>query len=111
MDNLVNEIPEIPELLIYKIPIDNSIQPELTPEFLEFINNTNINNLRNQRNQLLKESDKYLLPDFPITTENLELVKIYRQQLRDYMDLAEVKSYNSSNNFPLPDFPDKPTFI
>ena len=34
MDNLVNEIPEP---LIYEIPIDNSIQPELTPEFLEFI--------------------------------------------------------------------------
>ena len=41
---------------------------------------------RENRNQLLKESDKYLLPDYPITPENLELIKTYRQQLRDYMD-------------------------
>ena len=108
MDNLVNEIPEIPEPLIYEIPeplipepliyeipIDNSIQPELTPEFLEFINNTNIINLRNQRNQLLKESDKYLLPDFPITTENLELIKDYRDELRNF----------NENNYIIPEFP------
>jgi hypothetical protein len=63
---------------------------------------------RENRNQLLKESDKYLIFDYPITAENLELVKIYRQQLRDYMDLVEVKSYNSSNNIPLPDFPQFP---
>ena len=65
MDNLVNEIqPEAttPQILEYnyEIPEDKSIQPELTPEFLEFINNTNITNLRNQRNQLLQETDKYL---------------------------------------------------
>lgn len=108
MDNLVNEIPEplipepliyeipeIPEALIYEIPIDNSIQPKLTPEFLEFINNTNIINLRNQRNQLLKESDKYLLPDFPITTENLELIKDYREKLRNF----------NENNYIIPEFP------
>ncbi len=66
------------------IPEDKSIQPELTPEFLEFINNTNISNLRNQRNQLLIESDKYMLPDYPITPEQLEIVKEYRQALRDF---------------------------
>ena len=36
------------------------------------------------RNQLLAESDKYMLSDFPITPENLELMKQYRQQLRDF---------------------------
>jgi hypothetical protein len=36
------------------------------------------------RNQLLAESDKYLLPDFPITPENLELIKQYRRELRDF---------------------------
>ena len=63
---------------------------------------------RENRNQLLKESDKYLLPDYPITPENLELIKTYRQQLRDYMDLDVVKNYNSSNNIPMPDFPKFP---
>jgi len=51
--------------------------------------------LRSTRDQLLDKSDKYLLPDFPITPENLILIKEYRQQLRDF----------SNNNFIIPDFP------
>jgi len=100
MDNLVNEIqPEAttPQILEYnyEIPQDRSIQPELTPEFLEFINNTNIYNLRNQRNQLLQETDKYLLPDFPITEENLILIKDYRDKLRNF----------NENSYIIPIFP------
>ena len=41
-------------------------------------------NLIFTRNRLLAESDKYMLSDFPITPENLELIKQYRQQLRDF---------------------------
>lgn len=37
-----------------------------------------------KRNQLLADSDKYVLIDFPITPENLELIKQYRQALRSY---------------------------
>lgn len=62
---------------------------------------------RENRNQLLRDSDKYLILDYPITTENLELVKEYRQKLRDYMDLQEVINYNSSNST-LPEFPQFP---
>ena len=51
-----------------------------------------------KRNILLNETDKYLLPDYPITPENLEIVKIYRQALRDI----------TNNNYILPD---KPEFI
>lgn len=51
--------------------------------------------LRSTRDQLLDKSDKYLLPDFPITHENLIKIKEYRQQLRDF----------SNNNFIIPDFP------
>jgi hypothetical protein len=47
------------------------------------------------RNQLLLETDKYLLPDFPITPEQLEIVKEYRQALR----------YFTNNNYILPDKP------
>ena len=63
---------------------------------------------RDQRNQLLKESDKYLLPDYPISSSNLELVKQYRQKLRNYMDLDQVINFSSSNNIPFPDFPPFP---
>jgi len=51
--------------------------------------------LRSTRDQLLDKSNKYLLPDFPITPENLILIKDYRQKLRDF----------SNNNFIIPDFP------
>lgn len=40
-------------------------------------------NLRSKRNFLLKESDKYVLPDYPITEEKRNLYKIYRQKLRN----------------------------
>jgi len=52
-------------------------------------------NARERRNKLLDQTDKYLLPDFPITPENLILIKEYRQKLRDF----------SNNNFIIPDFP------
>ena len=60
---------------------------------------------RQERNKLLNESDKYILPDYPITSNNLILVKQYRQQLRNYVD----NSYFSSNIIlPFPDFPSFP---
>jgi len=37
------------------------------------------------RENLLKESDKYLLADYPISPENLDLIKKYRQELRDFI--------------------------
>lgn len=43
----------------------------------------NLKVLRLERDRLLLESDKYMLPDFPITEEQRELMKIYRQALRD----------------------------
>jgi len=51
--------------------------------------------LRSTRDQLLTQTDKYLLADFPITPENLILIKEYRQKLRDF----------SNNNFIIPEFP------
>jgi hypothetical protein len=67
-----------------------------------------LNFRRYERNKLLDDSDKYLLPDYPITSNNLELVKQYRQQLRDYMDLEGVKNYNFNSIDPIPDFPQFP---
>jgi hypothetical protein len=40
--------------------------------------------LKQRRNIILSETDKYMLSDFPITPEQLELVKTYRQALRDF---------------------------
>jgi len=60
---------------------------------------------RIERNRLLNETDKYLISDYPITSNNLILIKQYRQELRDYMD----NSYFTSNiGFPFPPFPEMP---
>ena len=48
------------------------------------------------RNQLLEKTDRYLLSDFPITPEQLEIVKQYRQALRDF----------TNNNYEMPEKPD-----
>ena len=61
-------------------------------------------NVRNQRDFLLKDTDKYLLPDFPIQPEQLEIVKKYRQYLRDLplneafpdVDVLEMEAWNGS---------------
>ena len=61
---------------------------------------------RAERDQLLQQSDKYLLSDYPISSSNLELIKQYRQDLRDYMDLPQIVNYNSNIAIPeIPKFP------
>jgi hypothetical protein len=47
------------------------------------------------RNQLLAESDKYVLIDYPISADDLLIMKQYRQQLRDF----------TNNDYIIPDFP------
>ena len=60
---------------------------------------------RIEKNQLLNETDKYLMSDYPITSNNLVLIEQYRQDLRNYMDSI----YFSSNIvLPFPDFPQFP---
>ena len=66
---------------------DKTPQPERTHELLQFEFNTIKDKLREKRNELLLQTDKYLIPDYPITSEQLILIKEYRQNLRDYMSL------------------------
>ena len=58
---------------------------------------------RAERDQLLQQTDKYLLSDYPISSSNLELIKQYRTDLRNYMDIPEIVNYNS--NVILPPMP------
>lgn len=69
---------------------------EYTQEFLKIIKNDTINHYRKIRNDLLQETDKYLLTDYPITPENLIKIKEYRQLLRNF----------SNNNYIIPEKPD-----
>jgi hypothetical protein len=71
---------------------------EYTEEFIEVVKNETIKHLKKMRNKFLLETDKYLLPDYPISPEDLIIIKDYRQALR---------------NFTLNDYilPDKPAFV
>ena len=44
---------------------------------------------RAERDNLLAQTDKYMLPDFPITEEKLAQYKAYRQYLRDLPEQTE----------------------
>jgi hypothetical protein len=54
--------------------------------------------LKQKRNLVLAETDEYLLSDYPITPEQLEQVKTYRQALRDFTNNDYI-------------FPEKPSFV
>lgn len=44
--------------------------------------------LRDKRDQLLRDTDKYLISDYPISTESLEQVKAYKVSLRELPEQA-----------------------
>ncbi len=48
------------------------------------------------RNEILQETDKYILSDYPITSKQLEIIKKYRQALWD----------STKNDYIMPDRPD-----
>ena len=53
-------------------------------EFKILIDNSVRKTRKEERNKLLSETDKYVLPDFNITTENKTKIINYRQNLRDF---------------------------
>lgn len=57
-----------------------------TPEQMEQARQMAWDGLRGQRNMFLAMSDWTQLPDVPLTTEQVDEWRVYRQQLRDYMD-------------------------
>ena len=58
-------------------------------------------NIRFERVSLLYKTDKYMLPDYPITPENLEKMKVYRQELRDFFQKDEVVNFPSPLKLPI----------
>ena len=53
--------------------------------------------IRRKRNECLKDSDKYMLPDYPLSDEQRELAKQYRQALRE---IPEQPNFPMSVQFP-----------
>lgn len=49
---------------------------------------------RNIRNELLNKTDRYLLEDYPITGEQKQIIKDYRQMLRDFINTNKDRFLN-----------------
>jgi len=62
---------------------------------------------RNIRNELLNKTDKYLLSDYPITLNEQMKIKLYRQELRQFINENEIKILAGEKV----DFPPQPNFI
>ena len=91
-----------------KLPYRDGIKEDIENNFqtwLNFIttseNDKLASELRNKRNVLLQETDKYMIPDYPITEEQLEQVKIYREYLRDFTESANFPNIDEPVNFKL----------
>lgn len=66
--------------------------------------------IRERRDNLLINSDKYMIPDFPITDEKKEEWKEYRKKLRDITIQESFEDCSLSDNFELQgiEWPTKP---
>ena len=62
---------------------------------------------RNIRNELLNKTDRYFLIDYPIHHEQQNIIKNYRQELRDFININKQKILNGDKV----DFPTQPDFI
>ena len=62
---------------------------------------------RNIRNELLTRTDRYFLIDYPIAYEQQMIIKTYRQELRDFININKEKILNGDKI----DFPTQPDFI
>jgi hypothetical protein len=62
---------------------------------------------RNIRNELLNKTDRYFLIDYPIEYEKQMIIKKYRQDLRDFININEEKILSGQKI----DFPTQPDFI
>ena len=74
------------------------------------IKQATLQKLRDDRNKLLIDTDKYMIiPDLPdMNPDKMEELKVYRQQLRDYMNyLPDINGIDDV----IPPFPLKPSFI
>ena len=63
---------------------------------------------RNIRNELLNRTDRYFLIDYPIAYEQQMIIKLYRQDLREFININKEKILNGDKlDFPvIPDFID-----
>ncbi len=75
----------------------------------EYITNNEhfLKRARNIRNELSNKTDQYLLSDYPISLEQQMTIKLYRQDLRQFINENEIKILAGEKV----DFPPQPSFL
>jgi hypothetical protein len=63
---------------------------------------------RNIRNELLNKTDRYILEDYPLSTEQKQIIKEYRQQLREFINNNKDEILKNEKEI---NFPKQPEFI
>ena len=96
----MEEIEEITEVKKQKLIITKS-----PGESNESANIWHLVLLRNIRNNYLNLTDKYLLPDYPIPAEQKEIIIVYRQMLRDIINLNREAVLNGITDIEIPPIP------
>ena len=88
---LIDKIGKLPDHLTEKEPQPFSVFSEKSKEW-KFNKEMWLNQyVRPRRNFLLSNSDKYMIPDFPISEKEREKWRIYRQSLRDLPQTIDPK--------------------
>ena len=70
-------------------------------------NNYFLKHARRIRNELLFKTDKYILSDYPISLEQQMKIKLYREELRNFINNNEIKILAGEKV----EFPPQPDFI
>lgn len=88
-----NETGEFPCLVCDEIKkIDDVTLVQVDGEFLpdtdEKVIELQKSQIRSKRDSLLQKTDKFMISDYPITEDERQKIKLYREYLRDYT-LAE----------------------
>jgi molecular chaperone DnaK (HSP70) len=63
---------------------------------------------RNIRNELLNKTDRYILEDYPLSAEQKQIIKEYRQQLREFINNNKEDILKNEKEI---NFPKQPEFI
>ena len=93
MEERMEEIMEANEVLKPRI-FEETKEPSSEQKEPYHDNKWDLIYLRNTRNTLLELTDKYILPDYPITADNLEIIKTYRQELRNFINNNQEERLN-----------------
>ena len=101
LEDLLKKLPKISFLKLDNVPDGLLNQFKVKIKYIENIpieiKTKRMNEVRKNRNNLLKESDKFVLPDYPLEQLDYDNIIAYRRYLRDYTKKDDWWKSNPKN--------------